>query len=448
MPEPARVLVVGAGPAGLATSQQLQARAVPHRVLERGDSVGHTWANLYDSLTLHTGKHMSNLPGMPFPHSAPLFVPPREFLEYLRRYALAFDLPVETGYAVERITRTDGSWTVRTSRGEYAAQVLVVATGIVANPRIPALPGQQSFGGRIVHSVEYRRPDAYPGRRVLVVGVGNSGAEIGSEIARAGGKVTIAVRSGANVVPLTLAGLPIQYVSYWVRKLPRAIQEAAVGLVRLLTELRRGKPVLPRPAYSPLDAIPVIGFHLVDAICEGLIDVRAGVAELTADGARFTGPARAQGPSIVCPESSASAFSTWNSTLMASIVSGLVLSTSPSPSALTVFPAVSAAWTSASEARCWSASSSLSLASISVPATIRMIVPLFRVTVPAVASTDCTTPSNSCSPSISGISARSVVVPSVTRSSIFKPSTVSQPSGGGVVLSLRLAAVMFSLMTG
>src|SRR5206468_796912 len=217
MPEPARVLVVGAGPAGLATSQQLQARAVPHRVLERGDSVGHTWANLYDSLTLHTGKHMSNLPGMPFPHSAPLFVPRREFLEYLRRYALAFDLPVETGYAVERVTRTDGSWTVRTSGGEYAAQVLVVATGIVANPRIPS-----------------------------------------------------------------------QYVSYWVRTLPRAIQEAAVGLVRLLTELRRGKPVLPRPAYSPLDAIPVIGFHLVDAICEGLIDVRAGVAELTADGARFT----------------------------------------------------------------------------------------------------------------------------------------------------------------
>ena len=148
MPEPARVLVVGAGPAGLATSQQLQARAVPHRVLERGDSVGHTWANLYDSLTLHTGKHMSNLPGMPFPHSAPLFVPRREFLEYLRRYALAFDLPVETGHAVERVIRTDGSWTVRTSRGEYAAGVLVVATGIVANPRIPALPGRQWFGGK------------------------------------------------------------------------------------------------------------------------------------------------------------------------------------------------------------------------------------------------------------------------------------------------------------
>src|SRR5256885_5684358 len=87
------VLVVGGGPAGLATSQQLSQHRVPHRVLERGDDVGYTWANLYDSLTLHTGKHMSDLPGMPLPRSAPLFVPREEFLHYLRRYARAFDLP-------------------------------------------------------------------------------------------------------------------------------------------------------------------------------------------------------------------------------------------------------------------------------------------------------------------------------------------------------------------
>src|SRR5213594_2053347 len=288
MPEPARVLVVGAGPAGLATSQQLQARAVPHRVLERGDTVGSTWANLYDSLTLHTGKHMSSLPGMPFPRSAPLFVPRREFWEYLRHYARSFELPVNTDRPVERIARSDGTWTVSTRRGGFVADVVVVATGIVANPKTPRFPGQERFAGRIAHSAAYRRPDGYAGRRVLVVGVGNSGAEIGSEIARAGGKVTVAVRSGANVVPLTLAGLPIQYVSYWVRKLPRPVQEGAVALVRLATELRRGKPVLPRPGYSPLDAIPVIGFHLVDAIAQGLIDVRAGVVELTPDGARFT----------------------------------------------------------------------------------------------------------------------------------------------------------------
>jgi len=282
------VVVVGGGPAGLATSQQLRRHGVPHRVLERGDDVGYTWANLYDSLTLHTGKHMSGLPSMPLPRSAPLFVPRRQFLDYLRRYARAFDLPVDTGRDVERMTRTDGTWTVSTSRGVLAARVVVVATGIVANPKTPHFPGRDRFAGRIAHSVAYRRPDGYAGRRVLVVGVGNSGAEIASEIARAGGNVTLAVRSGANVVPLTLLGLPIQYVAFWVRKLPRRVQERAIALVQLLTQLRRGKPVLPRPAYSPLDEIPIIGFHLVDAIAQGLIDVRAGVAELTAQGARFT----------------------------------------------------------------------------------------------------------------------------------------------------------------
>jgi cation diffusion facilitator CzcD-associated flavoprotein CzcO len=299
VPERVDVVVVGGGPAGLATSQQLRQHRVPHRVLERGDAVGYTWANLYDSLTLHTGKHMSSLPDMPFPRSAPLFVSRREFLDYLRRYAESFELPIDTRRTVERIVRTDGTWTVSTSRGDIAASVVVVATGIVANPTTPHFPGQERFAGRIAHSVAYRRPDGYAGRRVLVVGVGNSGAEIGSEIARAGGQVTVAVRSGANVVPLTLAGLPIQYVSYWLRQLPRRVQEGAVALVRLLTELRRGKPVLPRPAYSPLDAIPVIGFHLVDAIAQGLIDVRVGVAELTVDGARFTDGAAAPFDDII-----------------------------------------------------------------------------------------------------------------------------------------------------
>jgi len=288
MSERVPVVVVGAGPAGLAASQQLRRRGVPHRVLERGDTVGYTWANLYDSLTLHTGKHMSHLPGLSFPRSAPLFVPRHEFWHYLRHYARAFELPIETGCAVERITRSDGTWTIKTSRGTLDATAVVIATGIVANPKIPRFLGQERFGGPVVHSVVYRRPGPYVGQRVLVVGVGNSGAEIASEIARAGGRVTIAVRSGANVVPLTLAGLPIQYVAYWVRKLPRTLQERAVGLVRLVSELKRGRPVLPRPAHSPLDAIPVIGFHLVDAIADGLIDVRSGLAELTADGARFS----------------------------------------------------------------------------------------------------------------------------------------------------------------
>ena len=294
-------IVIGAGPAGLATSRELARRGVEHVVLERGDSVGHTWANLYDSLTLHTGKHMSGLPGMSLPRSAPLFVPRQQFVDYLRAYATRFALPVRTGWnviGVERLTTPEPAWEIRaaTPRGEerLIARSLIVATGIVANPRVPRLEGEEDFrrgGGRLLHSVDYRRPDEFLGKRVLVVGVGNSGGEIASELARLGGDrraaVTIAVRSGANVVPREIFGVPIQYLARYIRKLPRKAREAVVRVVGKIVERRRGPPVLPRPAYGPLDAIPLIGFHLVDAIREGLVQLRGPVERITRSGARF-----------------------------------------------------------------------------------------------------------------------------------------------------------------
>ncbi|HKH94100.1 MAG TPA: hypothetical protein VKA54_20005, partial [Gemmatimonadaceae bacterium] len=133
----------------------------------------------------------------------------------------------------------------------------------------------------------YRRPAGFVGRRVLVVGVGNSGGEIGSELANAGARVTIAVRSGANVMPRQIAGIPTQYLSFAMRALPKRARTALAGLVGRITELRRGKPVFPKPAHGPLDAIPLIGFHLVDAIEAGKVTVRGGVMALTESGARF-----------------------------------------------------------------------------------------------------------------------------------------------------------------
>jgi len=231
---------------------------------------------------------MSSLPGLAFPRSYPTFIPRQAFWEYLRGYADHFGIQVETGSAVREVARTNGGWKVRTARGEWHPRAVVMATGIVANPVVPAIPGRERFRGRVIHSVEYRRPGPFRGRRVLVVGVGNSGGEIASELAASGATVTVAVRSGANVVPLTILGVPIQYVSFWVRKLPRPLRNLIVALVQRITVLRRGPPVLPRPAHGPLDAIPLIGFHLVDAIRAGNIAVRPGVAEFTSAGVRFT----------------------------------------------------------------------------------------------------------------------------------------------------------------
>ena len=286
------VVVVGGGPAGLATSAELRRRRIGHVVLERGDAAGHSWMHLYDSLRLHTGKHLSALPGLRFDARVPIFPSRTDFVAYLHRYVEVMELPVETRRTVtrvERVTRGDDGWIVRTPRGDISARHVVVATGIVAAPRVPVIEGRERFRGRVLHSVEYRRPAGFEGRRVLVVGVGNSGGEIASELARTGARVTIAVRSGANVVPLQIAGIPIQYLSFAMRSLPAGARRTIAAWLGKITELRRGKPVLPKPAHGPLDAIPLIGFHLVDAINSGTVAVRGGLVTLTEQGARFTG---------------------------------------------------------------------------------------------------------------------------------------------------------------
>ncbi|HET6681518.1 MAG TPA: NAD(P)/FAD-dependent oxidoreductase [Gemmatimonadaceae bacterium] len=288
MPTPDRVpvLVLGAGPAGLATSAMLAHHGIEHTVLERGPRVAWSWVNFYDSLVLHTGKHLSALPLAGFPPGTPLFPPRAAFVDYLEHYATSRVLPVRTGLDVTRVARDGYGWIVHADGEEIRAHALVMATGIAANPYMPPMAGRERYGGRLMHSVQYRRPDGMAGERILVVGAGNSGAEIASELARHGATVTIAVRSGVNVVPRALAGVPIQYVALALRRLPRSVQRRVAAVVGAIGARRHGA-MLPRAAHGPLDAIPIIGFHLVDAVREGVVTVRPGVTEFTESGARF-----------------------------------------------------------------------------------------------------------------------------------------------------------------
>jgi NAD(P)-dependent dehydrogenase (short-subunit alcohol dehydrogenase family) len=281
-------VVIGAGPAGLATSRELRRQGIDHVVLERGNALGHTWANLYDSLVLHTGKHLSSLPGLAFSRTTRLFPSRRDFLHYLEEYARQFDLPVRTGAEVGALTPVDGQWRVRTKAGaELTSTVVVIATGIVSNPYAASIPGRAQFAGGVLHSVEYRRPDAHVGRRVLVIGAGNSAGEIAAELAAAGAEVTVAVRSGARVVPRDLLGVPIQYLAVGISRLPRHVQRSIAGAIARASELARGPAVLPPPSKEKCSDVPLIGFHLVDAIRAGMIRLKGGVAEFTPGGVRF-----------------------------------------------------------------------------------------------------------------------------------------------------------------
>jgi cation diffusion facilitator CzcD-associated flavoprotein CzcO len=227
---------------------------------------------------------------MRYPRATPMFPSRLQFLEYLHRYAEVNRLEVETGRDVRQLVRADGLWRATIGSGaQVEARNLVMATGIVANPRIPNLPGLAEFRGRVLHSVEYKRPGDISGKRVLVVGVGNSGGEIGGELARSGAVVTVAVRSGAHVVPREIGPFPAQYVRFVVGKLPRRMQELLIGAVQRRMERKFGPPALPRPKHHALDAIPLIGFSLVQAIRDGLVRVKlAGITSFHETGVRFS----------------------------------------------------------------------------------------------------------------------------------------------------------------
>ena len=232
---------------------------------------------------------MSTLPGHGYPRGTPLFPTRDQFVAYLNDYAANASLKIESGSNVSAVRRADGQWIAVVNDREVAGKAIVMATGIMSKPVMPEIAGRDTFPGEITHSVAYRRPDPYRGKRVLVVGVGNSGGEIASELGNAGVDVTLLVRRGANVVPRAIAGIPIQYLAATVRRLPRAARVRVTALVQKLSELRNGPPVLPRPPWTALDAIPVIGFHLVDAIRAGTVAVKMGTIDhLERSAARFS----------------------------------------------------------------------------------------------------------------------------------------------------------------
>jgi cation diffusion facilitator CzcD-associated flavoprotein CzcO len=297
---PHPVLVIGAGPAGLATAAELARRGVPYRLFERGPSLGTSWLNAYDSLCLHTGRHMSTLPGHGYQKGTPLFPTRDQFVAYLCEYADRHGLRIETSSDVSSVRKDAGGWIAQVNGAEVRGSAVVMATGIMSKPVIPDLPGREAFGGEVIHSVEYRRPGPFAGRRVLVVGVGNSGGEIASELGLAGIAVTILVRRGANVVPREIAGVPIQYLAAAMKRLPLGARRRVARLMQRVSELRNGPAVLPRPPWTAADAVPVIGFHLVDAIRSGKVALKTGTIEsLEPGGVRFADGSRGAFDAII-----------------------------------------------------------------------------------------------------------------------------------------------------
>jgi putative flavoprotein involved in K+ transport len=295
------IVVLGAGPAGLAVGAMLRREGLDPLLVDRADTVGSTWRHHYDRLHLHTTRSLSNLPGLRMPRSYGRFVARADVVDYLDRYTAHHQLRLALGTDVQRIERSETGWRLHTADGDIDATYVVVATGHNHTPVLPDWPGRAGFTGELVHASAYRNPAPYVGRDVLVVGGGNTASEIAVDLVEGGARrVRLAVRTPPNIVRRQVGGLPSQAVSVLVRRLPPPLVDRLIRTVQRMTVPDLAKFGLPRPkdgVYTRIvrdDQIPILDIGLVEAVRHGRVEVVSAVSGfdgsdvLLDDGARLT----------------------------------------------------------------------------------------------------------------------------------------------------------------
>ncbi|HEU0024462.1 MAG TPA: NAD(P)/FAD-dependent oxidoreductase [Thermoleophilaceae bacterium] len=226
----APAIVIGAGAAGLGVALELKRRGVSATVLDRERVTASSWRRRYDGLRLNTVRGMSGAPGHPMPRGAGRWPAREDFVAYLDRLVATPGLDVRFGVEATRVDRQETGWLVSTTEGPVPASAVIVATGYDRIPHLPDWAGLQEFGGELIHSSDYRSPARFRSAHVLVVGPGNSGTEIATQLARAGIRVRLSVRTPVNLVAAEMGGLPATYMA-------RLSESAPVALVDLIGRL-------------------------------------------------------------------------------------------------------------------------------------------------------------------------------------------------------------------
>lgn len=236
--QPFDTLIIGAGQAGLAAAYHLQRVGKSFTILEAGDRPVGSWPHYYDSLRLFSPARFSSLPGLPFPGDPERYPARDEVIAYLEAYAAHFGFPFQFGARVVKVTQRDGLFTVVTADNQrFQAHSLIAATGSFSRPHLPTLPGQQRFGGEILHAVAYRSPAPFKGKRVIVVGAGNSAIQIAAELAQVA-TVTLATREAVRFVQQRPKGRDIHFW-WWLTGFDRFRLDLPVGA--WLERLANGK---------------------------------------------------------------------------------------------------------------------------------------------------------------------------------------------------------------
>ena len=253
------VIVVGGGQSALALGYYLRKTQLNYLILDQQTQAGGSWPHYWKSLRLFSPAQWSSLPGVLMPGGSDDYPSRDDTVRYLEAYEARYQLPIERPVTVKAIRRKDDEFIVTTSQGEYRSRAIISATGSFQKPYIPDLPGRADFQGTIRHSAQYRTPNPFRGQRVLVVGEGNSGAQILAEVSRVA-RTTWVTLNEPQFLPDDVSGRHLfDYASaaYQARKNGQPYTPPSLGNIVMVPSVqearRRGvyQPVRPFAEFTP-----------------------------------------------------------------------------------------------------------------------------------------------------------------------------------------------------
>jgi cation diffusion facilitator CzcD-associated flavoprotein CzcO len=259
----------------------LQRAGEPVTVLERS-AIAAAWRGRYDRLHLHTVRWLSALPGYAIPRAFGKWPSRDRVVDYLEDYTRRHGLEVRTGVEVQALERSGDGWRLATSSGAFDAERVVVATGHSNVPFLPSWPG--AFEGELVHSSDYRNAAPFRGKRVVVVGAGNSGAEIAVDLVEGGAaEALLSVRTPPAIVRRDTLGFPSQVLGLATEHLPAGVVDWIARTMRRLSFPDLAPYGLPAPAHPYRDfqrrhTIPILDVGIVEAVRSGRVKVVPPIA--------------------------------------------------------------------------------------------------------------------------------------------------------------------------
>lgn len=284
------VAIVGAGPAGLSAAYELIRTGFTPLVLERTPAVGDVWRNHYDGLRLNSGRFFSALPGSKFPLSAGGWPSRDEVVSLLETFPARGGFTVQTGIEVEKVSHDHERdiWLITSNDNrQFESRAVVIAAGANRIPVIPEWEGKNTFTGTIIHSSQFKSAQDYAGKHVLVVGSGNSAAEIASRLAEYAGSVTMSVRTPPQILPKSIYGIPLIGIGVWTRYLPRALVDDLLNFLRRTMIGDLSVYGLPSPTismskqYAINNVVPILYGPFIDDVRSGRIKIVGPVQKIS-----------------------------------------------------------------------------------------------------------------------------------------------------------------------